>query len=51
MLAEYRDGVVALRDLTRERASKGAVGADAVSRVESIVAEADFWLAEAGEGL
>lgn len=51
VLKEYRDGVVALRDLTRERASKGAVGEDAVSRVESIVAEAEFWLEEASGGL
>jgi hypothetical protein len=51
VLKEYRDGVVALRDLTRERASKGAVGEDAVTRVESIVAEADFWLEEASGGL
>ena len=51
VLKEYRDGVVALRDLTRERASKGAVGEAAVSRVESIVAEAEFWLEEASGGL
>jgi hypothetical protein len=51
ILKEYRDGVVALRDLTRERASKGAVGEDAVSRVESIVAEAEFWLEEANQSL
>ena len=51
VLKEYRDGVVALRDLTRERASKGAVSEDAVSRVESIVAEAEFWLEEASGGL
>jgi hypothetical protein len=51
VLKEYRDGVLALRDLTRERASKGAVGEDAVSRVESIVAEAEFWLEEASGGL
>ena len=51
ILKEYRDGVIALRDLTRERASKGAVGEDAVSRVESIVAEAEFWLEEAHQGL
>jgi hypothetical protein len=41
----------ALRDLTRERAAKGAVGEDAVSRVEAIVAEAEFWLEEANERL
>ena len=51
ILKEYRDGVIALRDLTRERASKGAVGEDAVTRVESIVAEAEFWLEEAHQGL
>lgn len=51
VLVEYRDAVVALRDLTRERASKGAVGEEAVSRVESIVAEAEFWLEEASQGL
>jgi hypothetical protein len=50
ILREYRDGVVALRDLTRERAAKGAVGEDEVSRIEGIVAEAEFWLEEASEG-
>jgi hypothetical protein len=51
ILKDYRDGVLALRDLTRERATRGAVGEDAVSRVESIVAEAEFWLAEANQSL
>jgi hypothetical protein len=51
VLKEYRDAVVALRDLTRERAAKGAVGEDAVSRVESVVAEAEFWLEEANQSL
>jgi hypothetical protein len=51
VLKEYRDAVVALRDLTRERASKGAVGEDAVNRVESVVAEAEFWLEEANQSL
>ncbi len=49
ILREYRDGVLALRDLTRERAAKGAVGEDEVSRVEGIVAEAEFWLEEANQ--
>jgi len=47
ILRDYRDGVVALRDLTRERAAKGAVGEDEVSRVEGLLAEAEFWLEEA----
>ena len=51
VLKDYRDAVLALRDLTRERAAKGAVGEDAVSRVEAIVAEAEFWLEEANERL
>ena len=51
VLREYRDAVVALKDLTRERASKGAVGEEAVNRVDSIVAEAEFWLEEANQGL
>ena len=51
VLKEYRDAVIALRDLTRERASKGAVGEDAVSRVNSLVAEAEFWLEEASPSL
>jgi hypothetical protein len=51
ILRDYRDGVLALRDLTRERAAKGAVGEEAVSRVEAIVAEAEFWLEEANQGL
>ena len=51
VLKDYRDAVLALRDLTRERAAKGAVGEDAVSRVEAIVAEAEFWLEEANQTL
>jgi hypothetical protein len=50
VLKEYRDGVVALKDVTRERMSKGAVGEDALIRVESLVAEAEYWLEEAGQG-
>jgi len=50
VLQEYRDAVVALKDLTRERAAKGVVGEDAVNRVESQLAEAEFWLAEASQG-
>jgi hypothetical protein len=31
--------------------SKGTVGEDAMVRVESLVAEAEFWLEEASQGL
>lgn len=51
VLKEYRDGMVSLKALTSERAAKGAVGPEAMSRVESLVAEAEFWLEEANEGL
>jgi hypothetical protein len=51
VLREYRDAVTALKDLTRERMSKGTVGEDAMARVESLVAEAEFWLEEASQGL
>jgi hypothetical protein len=51
VLKEYRDAVVALKELTRERAAKGAVGEEAVARVNSLVAEAEFWLEEASQGL
>jgi hypothetical protein len=50
ILREYRDAMIAMRDLTRERESKGAVGEDAMSRVETLLAEAEFWLEEAHEG-
>jgi hypothetical protein len=50
VLKEYRDGVVSLKNLTSERAASGAVGPAAMSRVESLVAEAEFWLEEANEG-
>jgi len=50
VLKEYRDGVVALKELTSERLSKGTVGEDAMMRVESLVAEAEFWLEEASQG-
>ena len=51
VLKEYRDAVIALKDLTRERLSKGAVGDDDMSRVDALVAEAEFWLEEASPGL
>jgi hypothetical protein len=51
VLTEYRDAVVALKELTRERLAKGSVGEDAVNRVDSLVAEAEYWLGEASEGL
>ncbi|MGH7293883.1 MAG: hypothetical protein ACRELB_03065 [Polyangiaceae bacterium] len=47
ILTEYRDAVLALQGLTRERMQKGAVGPEALSRVESLLAEAEYWLAEA----
>jgi hypothetical protein len=50
VLREYRDAMVALKDLTRERMSKGDVGEDALLRVESLVAEAEYWLEEASQG-
>jgi hypothetical protein len=50
ILKEYRDGVVALKDVTRERMSKGAVGEETFVRVESLVAEAEYWLEEASQG-
>ncbi len=49
ILTDYRDAVAALRDLTRERASRGAVGEGAVQRVEVLLAEAEYWLGEATE--
>jgi len=51
VLREYRDAVIALRDLTRERMAQGAVGEADLGRVESLVAEAEFWLEEANGGL
>ena len=51
ILTEYRDAVIALKDLTKERAAKGSVGEEAVSRVDSLVAEAEYWLGEASEGM
>lgn len=50
ILVEYRDAVVAMKDLTRDRVAKGAVGEEALTRVESLLAEAEFWLQEANEG-
>jgi hypothetical protein len=51
LLTEYRDVVAALRDLTKERVAKGAVGEDAVDRMEGLVVEAEFWLEEAKQRL
>jgi hypothetical protein len=50
ILLEYRDAVVAMKDLTRDRVAKGAVPDEALARVESLLAEAEFWLQEANEG-
>jgi len=51
VLKEYRDAVAALKELTKERLAKGAVGDEAMGRVEALEAEAEFWLADASEGL
>lgn len=51
ILTEYRDAATSLRDLTRERLAKGAVNEAAMTRVESLVAEAEYWLAEASQGM
>jgi hypothetical protein len=50
ILTEYRDAVVAMKGVTRERVSKGTADEEALNRVESLVAEAEFWLAEASSG-
>jgi hypothetical protein len=51
VLKEYRDAVVALKELTRERMAKGAVTEEGMSRVEALEAEAEYWLEEAGPPL
>ena len=51
ILKEYRDALVALKDVTAERVSKGAVTEDAVIRMDLLVVEAEFWLEEANQGL
>lgn len=51
ILTDYRDGVKSLRELTKERVASGKVGEDAMSRVDALVAEAEYWLAEATDGL
>jgi hypothetical protein len=48
VLKEYRDAVVALKQLTRERMAKGAVGDEGMTRVEALEAEAEYWLEESG---
>jgi hypothetical protein len=50
VLKDYRDAVVALKQLTRERLAKGAVTDEAMSRVEALEAEAGYWLEEASPG-
>jgi hypothetical protein len=50
VLKEYRDAVLALRDLTKQRLAKGTVGDDATARVDALVAEAEYWLEEASQG-
>jgi len=51
VLKDYRDAVAALKELTKERLAKGAVDEEAMTRVEALEAEAEFWLADASEGL
>lgn len=51
VLKDYRDAVTALKELTKERLAKGAVSEEAMSRVEALEAEAEYWLADASEGL
>jgi hypothetical protein len=51
VLKDYRDAVAALKELTKERLAKGAVNEEAMGRVEALEAEAEFWLADASEGL
>jgi hypothetical protein len=48
VLKEYRDAVVALKALTRERMAKGAIGDAELTRVEALEAEAEYWLEESG---
>lgn len=50
VLQDYRDAVAALKQLTRERQAKGAVNDEAMSRVEALEAEAEYWLEEAAPG-
>ena len=51
VLTEYRDAVIALRDLMRERAAKGTVSDETMSRVDALVAEAEYWLEDANPGM
>jgi hypothetical protein len=50
VLKDYRDAVISLKELTRERLAKGAVDEQAMSRVEVLAAEAEYWLEEASPG-
>ncbi len=51
VLKEYRDAVDALKQLTRERMAKGSVNDEAMTRVEALEAEAEYWLEESGPPL
>ncbi len=48
VLKDYRDAVVALKELTRERLAKGSVNDEAMTRVEALEAEAEYWLEDSG---
>jgi hypothetical protein len=48
VLKDYRDAVIALKQLTRERVAKGTVTDEAMSRVEALEAEAEYWFEESG---
>ena len=51
MLTEYRDAVVSLKGLMRERVAKGAVTEDTMVRVDALLAEAEYWLEDASQGM
>jgi hypothetical protein len=49
VLADYRDAMRSLIELTKTRHAQGAVDEASVQAAEAALAEADFWLAEASE--
>jgi hypothetical protein len=50
VLEQYVGAVTALRDVLRERVANGGLNSTEVTRVDELVAEAEFWLEEAKTG-
>jgi hypothetical protein len=49
ILTDYRDGLLALQTMIHQRAESELTSPDQALRIDALVAEAEYWLAEANE--